>query len=60
MKLITTIFALLLSAQAMAHEDHALGDSHLAYHMALYALLTLVIFKGYGWLKAKKRSKNKE
>jgi cytochrome oxidase assembly protein ShyY1 len=60
MKLITAFCALLMSMQALAHQDHALGDDHMAYHIALYALAAVVIFKGYAWLRAKKRNNKKD
>ncbi|MDN4502705.1 hypothetical protein QX776_09835 [Alteromonadaceae bacterium BrNp21-10] len=59
MKIITLLVTLLVSASAFAHEDHHLGEDHLGYHIAFYALLALVVFKGYGWWKAKK-AKRKE
>ncbi|MCF2947933.1 hypothetical protein L0668_07435 [Paraglaciecola aquimarina] len=61
-KITLFICSILLSFQALAHVDHALGDGefHMAYHIAFYALLALVVFKGYGWLKVKKANKKKD
>ena len=58
MKRLTFITSLVLSSAAFAHEDHHLGEDHLAYHVALYGLLALVVYKGYGWLKAKKQQRH--
>ncbi|MGJ8680070.1 hypothetical protein [Paraglaciecola sp.] len=60
MKFILLICSVLLSSQAFAHQDHALGESHIAYHIAFYALLALVVFKGVSWLKAKKINQKKD
>jgi hypothetical protein len=60
MKFILFICSVLLSAQAFAHEDHALGESHVAYHIAFYTVLALVVFKGYSWYKEKKQSQKKD
>lgn len=59
-KIMTLIFSVLLSSQALAHVDHAMGDDHLGYHIAFYALLALVVFKGYRWLKAKKVNRKED
>lgn len=65
MKSLTTkitlfICSVLLSSQALAHVDHAMGDNHIGYHIAFYALLALVVFKGYQWFKGKKSAKKKD
>ena len=46
MKFFTLIFTLLLSSQAFAHNDHALGEGalHLVYHTVFWALFALVAF----------------
>jgi hypothetical protein len=58
MKYLFTLICLIVTSNAMAHEDHALGESvHLAYHIAFWSLCTLVAYKGFVWFKAKKYSK---
>jgi hypothetical protein len=48
----------MLTSSAMAHEDHALGESaHFAYHIAFWSLCALIAYKGYVWLKARNKGK---
>lgn len=54
MKFITILFGLFLSSlifssQAFAHEDHALGDGafHSFYHLVLWGLFAMIIYRGY-------------
>ncbi len=57
MKYFTLMFALLLSSQAFAHDDHALGDGtlHLIYHAIFWGLFALIIVKAVTYFKAKKK-----
>jgi len=59
MKFFTLIFTLLLSAQAFAHEDHALGEGtlHLIYHAVFWGLFAVVLIKAIGYFKHKKKQK---
>lgn len=59
MKFFTLIFTLLLSTQAFAHSDHALGDGmlHMAVHAVLLVLLAVVVVKGISYFKNKKKQK---
>ncbi|MEH6453486.1 MAG: hypothetical protein V7782_10665 [Psychromonas sp.] len=61
MKYFTLIFTLLLSSQAFAHSDHALGDGvlHMLVHAILLALLAAVAVKGISYFKNKKKLKIK-
>jgi hypothetical protein len=60
MKYLFTLICLIVTSSAMAHEDHALGESvHFAYHIAFWSLCALVIYKSVEWFKAKKNSKQK-
>ena len=55
MKYIFALLFLVATSTAMAHEDHALGESvHFAYHIAFWSLCALVAYKGVVWFKAKK------
>jgi len=55
MKYLFTLICLIVTSSAMAHEDHALGESvHFAYHIAFWSLCVLVAYKGLVWFKAKK------
>jgi len=59
MKFFTLIFTLLLSTQAFAHTDHALGEGalHLLYHVVFWGLFAVVAVKGVLYFKNKKKSK---
>jgi hypothetical protein len=55
MKYIFALICLAMTNSAMAHEDHALGESvHVAYHIAFWSLCALVAYKGIIWFKTKK------
>ncbi|MFT6927473.1 MAG: hypothetical protein ACJAZP_003109 [Psychromonas sp.] len=58
MKFFTFIFTLLLSTQAFAHEDHALGEGslHLIYHVIFWGLCAVVAVKAMGYFKNKKKT----
>lgn len=60
MKFFTMIFALLLSAQAFAHTDHALGEGslHMAYHAIFWGLFAVVVFKVLVYFKNKKKKQS--
>ena len=60
MKFITLVFALLLSSQAFAHIDHALGHGtlHMIYHAVFWALFAVVIFKAVTYFKNKNKQKS--
>jgi hypothetical protein len=58
MKYLLTLICLIVTSGAMAHEDHALGESvHFAYHIAFWSLCALVAYKGVVWFKARRNSK---
>ncbi|MEI6893983.1 MAG: hypothetical protein V5789_04985 [Colwellia sp.] len=59
MKFVTLIFTLLLSSQAFAHSDHALGDGslHLIYHAVFWGLLAAVAVKSVTYFRAKRKQK---
>lgn len=61
MKFFTLIFTLLLSTQAFAHEDHALGEGalHLFYHAVFWGLLAVVAVKAVSYFKNKKKQESK-
>ncbi len=56
MKFIYIIFSMLLSSQAFAHTDHALGEGslHIIYHAVFWAVFAALIFKACNYFKAKK------
>ncbi|WP_413694211.1 hypothetical protein [Psychromonas sp. KJ10-2] len=56
MKFLTFIFSLLLTSQAFAHADHALGDGalHMLYHAVFWLLFAVVIVKAISYFKNKK------
>jgi len=60
MKFITLLFALLLSSQAFAHTDHALGHGalHMVYHAVFWGLFAVVIFKAVTYLKNRNKQKS--
>ncbi|GAC18002.1 hypothetical protein [Paraglaciecola arctica] len=59
MKYLLTLFCLFVTSNAMAHEDHALGESvHFAYHIAFWSLCALIAYKGIVWFKARKSKQN--
>ncbi|MGL1956609.1 MAG: hypothetical protein OCD00_04765 [Colwellia sp.] len=62
MKFLTLLisFFSLLSSQAFAHTDHALGEGslHAFYHATFWILFALVVYKGYKWFKNKKSIKS--
>lgn len=59
MKYLLTLFCLIVTSSAMAHEDHALGESlHFAYHIAFWSLCALVAYKGFVWFKARSNRKS--
>ena len=57
MKFITLLFALVLSSQAFAHTDHALGHGalHMVYHAFFWGLFAVVIFKAVTYFKNKNK-----
>jgi len=60
MKYLFTLICLIVTSRAMAHEDHALGESvHFAYHIAFLSLCALVAYKVAVWFKAKSDSVKK-
>jgi hypothetical protein len=60
MKYIFALICLAKTSSAIAHEDHALGESvHFAYHIAFWSLCALVAYKGFVWFKARKSSKQR-
>jgi len=61
MKFLTFIFSLLLTSQAFAHADHALGDGalHMLYHVVFWALFAVVAVKAFTYFKAKKKQNSK-
>ena len=60
MKFFTLIFSLLLTSQAFAHTDHALGEGslHMLYHAAFWGLCAVVGYKAFTYFKNKKNQKN--
>ena len=60
MKFITLLFALLLSSQAFAHTDHALGHGalHMVYHAVFWGLFAVVVFKAVTYLKNRNKQKS--
>ena len=60
MRYIFALICLAMTSSAIAHEDHALGESvHFAYHIAFWSLCALVAYKGFVWFKARKSSKQR-
>ena len=59
MKFVTLIFSLLLSTQAFAHQDHALGEGalHLFYHAVFWVLFVVAAFKAVSYFKNKRKQK---
>lgn len=57
MKFFTFIFSLLLTSQAFAHTDHALGEGslHLIYHVVFWGLFAVVGYKAVTYFKNKKK-----
>jgi len=62
MKFFTLIFTLLLTSQAFAHSDHALGEGalHLFYHAVFWGLFAVVAVKAVGYFKNKKKHKTEQ
>jgi len=62
MKFFTFIVSLLLTSQAFAHTDHALGDGalHTLYHMVFWGLFAMVIIKAAFYLKNKQVQKKQK
>jgi len=60
MKFITLLFALVLSSQAFAHTDHALGHGalHMVYHAVFWGLFAVVVFKAVTYLKNRNKQKS--
>jgi hypothetical protein len=60
MKFFTFIFSFLLTSQAFAHADHALGDGalHMIYHAVFWGLFAMVIFKAIVYFKNKIKQKS--
>tara|TARA_R110001583_G_scaffold71575_1_gene201481 strand:+ start:1068 stop:1256 length:189 start_codon:yes stop_codon:yes gene_type:complete len=60
MKFFTLIFTLLLSTQAFAHTDHALGEGslHLIYHAIFWGILALVVVKAVLYFNHKRKQKS--
>ena len=61
MKFFTFIFTLLLTSQAFAHTDHALGEGalHLIYHAIFWGILALVVVKAGFDFNHKRKQKSK-
>jgi len=61
MKFFTFIFTLLLTSQAFAHTDHALGEGalHLIYHAIFWGILALVVVKAGFYFNHKRKQKSK-
>lgn len=60
MKYLLTVICLMLTSSAMAHEDHALGESvHFAYHIAFWSLCALIAYEGAVWFKSRKNNQQK-
>jgi len=61
MKFLTFIFSLLLTSQAFAHADHALGDGalHMLYHAVFWLLFAVVVVKAISYFKNKKKQNAK-
>lgn len=59
MKFFTLIFTLLLTSQAFAHNDHALGEGalHLLYHAIFWGLFAAVAVKAVRYFKNNKKHK---
>ena len=52
--LLISLFTLLISNQALAHTDDALGEViHFAYHIAFYGLIVFTAFKVIRYFKSK-------
>jgi len=62
MKYFTLFFALILSSQAFAHTDHALGEGslHLIYHLIFWGIFAAVVVKGISYVKNKKKQKTED
>ena len=60
MKFFTLIFTLLLTSQAFAHSDHALGEGslHLIYHAVFLGLFAVVAVKALSYFKKNKKQKS--
>lgn len=60
MKFFTLIFTLLLSSQAFAHTDHAMGEGslHMIYHTVFWTLFAAVIVKAIHYIVSKKKAKS--
>lgn len=58
MKFITLIFALLLSSQAFAHTDHAMGEGmlHMIYHVVFWTIFAAVVAKAIHYFVSKKKA----
>ena len=56
MKFLTFIFTFLLTAQAFAHTDHALGEgsAHFVYHLIFWSIVIAIVVKAIQWAKLKK------
>jgi len=60
MKYLLTLICLVVTSSAMAHQDHALGESiHFAYHIAFWSLCALLTYKNVVWFKMRKSSKQR-
>jgi hypothetical protein len=60
MKYLLTLICLVVTSSAMAHQDHALGESiHFAYHIAFWSLCALLTYKSVVWFKMRKSSKQR-
>ncbi len=61
MKFLTVLISFfgLLSGQALAHTDRALGEGsfHALYHVVFWTIFAVVIYKAYKWFKNKKSQK---
>ena len=57
MKFFTFIFSLLLTSQAFAHTDHALGDGalDLLYHFAFWGICAVIGYKAVTYFRSKKK-----
>jgi len=48
MKYLLILMYFIATSNAIAHEDHALGENvHFAYHITYWSLCAIVAFKGF-------------
>ncbi len=58
MKILSILFTLFFAGQALAHEDHFLGNGilHYAYHIVFTVLFFALLYKAFNYVKAKRNS----